>query len=144
MQELTNEQINEEFCKEVGIKKACCYLQNKDTDEIRFYSNLSGLYKKPKNWKNIQKGKFEPCYPDFINNSYNFCILLNVQWYLFGELGDVYRRNGNESFEVNYLKTRLNALKVCKSLGGGEMLDEYKKQLKELPFDYLKEDNYER
>ena len=58
-------EINEEFCKEVGIKKACCYLLNKDTNEIRYYSNLSGLYKKPSGWKHIEKGKFEPRYPDY-------------------------------------------------------------------------------
>lgn len=139
--ELTEEQINEAFCKEIGLKKACCYLHNEETDEIRFYAHPSGLYKKPKNWKHITKGKFEPCYPDFINNSYNFCILLNLQWFLFGELGGVYKRNGNESFQANYLKTRLSALKLCKSLGGGEMLEEYKKQVSMLPFDYLKESN---
>lgn len=133
---MDDKQINDEFCKEAGIKKACCYLLNKDTDEIRFYSNLSGLYKKPAGWVNIEKGKFESCYPDFINNSYNFCTLLNVQWYLFGELKDVYRRTGNESFEVNYLKTKLKAMKLCRSLGGGEMMDEYKKKLQQLPFDY--------
>lgn len=130
------QQINEEFCKEIGIKKACCYLLNKDTDEIRFYSNVSGLYKKPAGWKNIEKQKFEACYPDFINNCYNFCMLLNVQWYLFGELGDVYKRNGNEPFELNYLKMRLKAIKLCKSFGGGEMLEEYKKKVRELPLDY--------
>lgn len=135
-EELTDKQINEEFCKEAGLKKACCYLLNKDTDEIRYYTNLSGLYKKPKNWKHIEKGKFEPCYPDFINNPYNFCTLLNVQWFLEGKLGDVYKRNGNETFEENYLKTRLQAMKMCKSLGGGEILDEYKKQLQELPLIY--------
>lgn len=139
MLELTEEQINQEFCKEVGIKKACCYLLNKDTNEIRFYSNLSGLYKKPKDWKNIEKGKFDSKYPDLINNPINFSLLLNIQWYLFGELGDVYRRTGNECFEANYLKTRLNALKVCKSFGGGEMLEEYKKRVREIPFDYMEE-----
>ena len=128
--------INEEFCKEVGIKKACCYLLNADTNEIRYYTNLSGLYKKPSGWKHIEKGKFEPRYPDFINNPFNFCTLINVQWYLEGKLGDVYKRNGDESFEANYLKTRLNAMKMCKSLGGGEILEEYKKQLRDLSFDY--------
>ena len=134
-----DKEINDEFCKEVGLTKKCCYLLNKDTGELRFYSNLSGLYKKPSGWKHIEKGKFEPRYPDFINNPFNFCILLNVQWYLEGKLGDVYTRNGDESFECNYLKTRLKALKMCKALGGGEILDEYKKQLKELSFDYMEE-----
>ena len=77
MQELTPFEINKEFCKEVGIKKACCYLLNKDTQEIRYYCNLSGLYKIPKKWKNVEKGVFkEPCYPDLINNAYNFSALI--------------------------------------------------------------------
>lgn len=140
MQELTPFEINKEFCKEVGIKKACCYLLNKDTQEIRYYCNLSGLYKIPKKWKNVEKGVFkEPCYPDLINNAYNFSALINVQWFLFGELGDVYQRTGNETFEVNYLKTRLKAIKMCKSFGGGEMLEEYKRLVREIPFDYMEE-----
>lgn len=129
--------INDQFCKEVGIKKACCYLLNKDTGEIKFYSNLSGLYKKPKDWKHIEKGKFDPKYPDLINDSFNFMNVLNVHWYLFGDLGDVYKKTGDENFESNYLKTRLSAIKMCKSFGGGELLEEYKKQLRELPLNYL-------
>ncbi len=136
MLELTNEKINEEFCKEVGIKKACCYLLNKDTKEKRYYSNLSGLYKKPKNWKNILGRKFKSCYPDLINNPSNFCALLNIQWFLFGQLGNVYERTGDECFEVNYLKTRLNALKLSRSLGGGDMLEEYKNLVKQITFEY--------
>lgn len=136
MLELTDKQINDEFCKEVGIKKACCYLLNEDTQEIRYYSNLSGLYKRPKNWKNIQAKKFKNCYPDLIHNAHNFCALLNVQWFLFGQLGDVYERTGDECFEVNYLKTRLKALKLSRSLGGGDMLQEYKKLVKDIIFEY--------
>lgn len=137
MSELTEEQINDEFCKEIGIKKASCFLLNKDTNEVRYYTNLSGLYKKPQGWTNISKHKFnKPKYPDFIKNPFNFTLLLNVQWYMFGELGDIYKRNGEECFEANYLKTRLKAIKMCRSFGGGEMLDEYKKQLQNLPLDY--------
>lgn len=133
---LTEQEINDEFCKEIGIKKACCYLYNKDTDEIRYYTNLSGLYKQPSGWTNIGKGKFDACYPDFINNELNFCNLLNVQWFLDGQLGDVYKRNGTECFQANYLKTRLKAIKLCKAFGGGDMLEEYKKRVKELPLEY--------
>lgn len=132
--------INEEFCKEVGIKKAICYIVNEDTNEVRFYTNLSGMYKKPSGWKNITAYKFDEArYPDFINNPVNFSMLINIQWYLFGEIGDVYKRNGNESFEENYLKTRLTAMKMCKSFGGGEMLEEYKKQIREICWDYTGE-----
>lgn len=132
-------ELVDEFCKEVGIKKACCYLLNEDTDEIRFYSNLSGLYKKPVGWNRIDKGKFNPRYPNLLD-PYNFTLLLNVQWDLFGKLGDCYKRNGDESFEENYLKTRLQAMKMCKSYGGGDMLEEYKKQVKDLPFYWEVED----
>lgn len=133
---LSEQEINNEFCKEMGIKKACCCLYNKDTGEIRYYTNLSGLYKQPAGWKNILKEKFDSCYPDFINNEFNFCNLLNVQWFLDGQLGDVYKRNGTENFQANYLKTRLKAIKLCKAFGGGEMLEEYKKRVNQLPFQY--------
>lgn len=136
MSNLENEKINQEFCKEVGIKKACCYLQNQDTGEIRYYSNLSGLYKHPKNWKHIIKHKIEPRYPDIINNAQNFSLVLNTHWNLFGQLGETYFRTGLESFEANYLKTRIKALKMCRSLGGGDMLNEYKKIIRNLPLKY--------
>jgi hypothetical protein len=68
-------------------------------------------------------------------------LLLNVQWMMFGEIGVVYKREGNESFEYNYLKTRLTAIKMTKSFGGGEMLDEYKRVIQEIQFDYLTEDD---
>lgn len=139
MSNLEDEKINQEFCKEVGIKKACCYLQNRDTGEIRYYSNLSGLYKNPKNWKNIIRKKIEPCYPDIINDYKNFSLVINTHWDLFGELGEAYYRTGLESFEANYLKTRIRAMKMCKSLGGGDMLEEYKKSIRELPLNYTTE-----
>lgn len=130
--------LNEQFCKEVGIKYASCYLYNPETKEIRFYSNLSGLYKQPSGWKKIEQYKFkEPKYPDLINNPFNFSTLINIQWKMFGEIGDAYLRTGDESFEYNYVKTRLTAMKMCKSFGGGEMLEEYKKALREASFDYF-------
>lgn len=132
--------LNNEFCKECGIKKAVCCLYNKDTGEIRFYSSMSGAYKKPSGWKNIEVIKFDkPKYPDLINNPLNFSILINIQWDMFGEIGDAYKKNGTESFEYNYVKTRLTAIKMCKSFGGGEMLDEYKKILSEILFDYTED-----
>ena len=130
--------LNTEFCKEVGIKPAACYLLNPDTGETRFYSNLSGLYKKPAGWENVESYKFEkPKYPDLISNPYNFSQVVNVQWFMFGEMGDIYKREGQETFEYNYIKTRLTAMKMTRSFGGGEMLDEYKKAIRELVFEYL-------
>lgn len=134
--------LNTEFCKEVGIKQALCYIVNKETGETRFYSSISGAYKKPSGWKKIAVYKFnKPRYPDLINNPYNFTMLLNVQWEMFGEIGDAYKRTGEESFEYNYLKTRLTAIKMCKSFGGGEMLDEYKAVIQSMPFDYINIEN---
>ena len=130
--------LNTEFCKECGIRQAACYNLNKDTGEIRFYSSLSGAYRKPSGWKHVETFKFDkPRYPDLINNPINFSALINIQWDMFGELGDVYKKNGKESFEYNYVKTRLTAIKMCKSFGGGEMLDEYKKAIQNTLFDYL-------
>lgn len=135
---MLDEQLNAEFCKEVGIKHAACYILNKETGEVRFYSNLTGLYKKPTGWKKIESYKFDkPIYPDLINNPYNFSELINIQWKMFGEIGDAYKRNGEESFEYNYVKTRLTAMKMAKSFGGGELLELYKKAIRETPFAYI-------
>ena len=136
---LSEQEINDEFCKEVGIRKTCCYIYNKDTSEIRYYTTNSGLYKSPKTWKHVIKGKYEPRYPNLISNPYNFLLLLNIQWFMFGELGDTYRRTGEETFEANYVKTRLKALKMCRSLGCGEgdMFNVYKERVRELPFTYM-------
>ena len=121
-----SERINEDFCKEVGIKPITCSVENKDTGEVKYYLNKSSLYKAPKNWINIEKHVYDkPQYPDLINNPDNFLKLLNIQWKLFGKLGNVYTKTGEECFELNYLKTRLNAVKLCKSIGGGDGLDVY-------------------
>ena len=128
-------QINEEFCKEVGIKKVCVRLENCDTGEIKYYTN--NKYKKPKGWNNIIKHKYDPPkYPDLIGNSTNFCYLINVQWNMFGSLGDIYGKTGDENFQLNYVKTRLKALKLCRSFGGGGMLDAYKEQINKIKFEY--------
>jgi len=135
---MLDKKLNTEFCKECGVKQAVCYLLNEETGEVRFYTAPSGMYKKPAGWKKIKAFKFDkPVYPDLINNPLNFSALINIQWDMFGELGDAYQRNGDESFEYNYVKTRLTAIKMCKSFGGGEMLDEYKRAIQETPFDYL-------
>lgn len=138
---MLKEQLNTEFCKECGIKQASCYILNKETGEVRFYSNPTGVYKKPAGWTKIATVKFDkPKYPNLIDNPYNFSALIGVQWDMFGEIGDAYKRNGDESFEYNYVKTRLTAIKMCKSFGGGEMLDEYKKAIRETLFDYMEDE----
>lgn len=136
---LDTKQINDAFCEEVGIKKICCALKNKDTGQIKYYVSPSGIYKIPKNWKEKDTQKIKlttPIYPDVITNAKNFSLLLNVQWQMFGELGDVYTKTGVESFECNYVKTRLKALKMCRSFGGGEMFEQYKQNVINLPFEY--------
>ena len=135
---MVSEKLNAEFCKECGIKQAICYIVNPETGEIRFYSNISCAYKKPSGWNKVESYRFDkPRYPDLINNPNNFSALINIQWDMFGELGDAYKKSGKESFEYNYVKTRLTAIKMCKSFGGGEMLEEYKKAIQATLFDYL-------
>lgn len=129
------QKINDEFCKEMGIKQYTCYVQNEDTGEVRYYINPSGYYKTPKGWDNIIRQKIEPKYPDLINNPNNFLKLLNIQWKLFGCLGDQYMKNGDENFEVNYITTRLKACKMCRTLGGGGGLDVYKKEVLNTKFE---------
>ena len=48
----------------------------------------------------------------------------------------MYQRSGTESFEINYLSIRLKAIKTCRSMGGGEMLDYYIDELRNINFDY--------
>lgn len=139
---MLSDTLNKEFCKECGIKQATCYILNTETNEVRFYKKLSGTKKKPIGWKNTEIYKFnKPKYPDLINNPYNFLTLLNIQWDMFGEVGEIYKKNGKEPFEYNYLKTRLSAIKMCKSFGGGEMLDEYKKAIQTAPFNYIDDED---
>ena len=129
------QKINDEFCQEMGIKKYTCFIENKDTGERKFYINPSGYYKSPKGWNNIQRHKIEPRYPDLINNPRNFLKLLNIQWRLFGSLADIYNRTGDENFELNYVKTRLKACRMCRSLGGGDGLDVYREEILKTKFE---------
>lgn len=135
---MLTEDLNTEFCKECDIKKASCCIINKETGEIRFYTSPTGIYKKPAGWTKIQTVKFDtPRYPNLIENPFNFSALINIQWELFGEVGDAYKRTGDETFEYNYVRTRLSAIKMCKSFGGGEMLDMYKEAIRNTLFDYM-------
>ena len=131
--------INDEFCEVAGIKRACCCIRNLDTGEVRYYSNISSLYKKPVGWENYDGFKISdvPVYPDLIGNDANFLKLLNVQWDMFKSLGQCYKNYENEPFQATYLKTRLNGIKTCKSFGGGEMLDEYLKSVRNVDFEYM-------
>ena len=138
--------LNEEFCKEVGIKKIAGILINCDTDEIRYYSSVSSLKKIPAGWKSCKAIKFEkPLYPDLINNCNNFCALLNIKWDMFKELNNQpYIKLKEECFQATYIRTQLMAIKMSKSFGGGEMLNNYINAIKstmfEFEFELLEED----
>ena len=133
--------LNDTFCKEVGIKQASCYIINEDTSEIKFYSNKNSIYKPPKNWIHTSHGIFSnPLYPDLINNAENFLLLLNLHFTMFGSLGSVYYKLDNESFQECYLKTRLQAIRACKSYGGSYDFGLYLEEVRSLPFNYLRDD----
>lgn len=132
--DLSDKELNTLFCKKIGIKKACYLVINPVTKEAKTLSNLN---KVPKSWDNPKIIEFTEKYPDFINNINNFMMLLNVQWNMFGHLGDSYEKQSDESFQYNYLKTKLKAIDLCNSFGGGEMLEEYKKEVRKQPFDYI-------
>ena len=131
------ETLNDEFCQEVGLKKISCILINEDTDEIRYYSSLSALNRFPVGWKNCKAIKFnKPCYPDLITNCNNFCTLLNIKWDMFKELNNQpYFNLKDECFQATYVRTQLMAIKMSRSFGGGEMLDEYIKAIKNATFE---------
>lgn len=136
------DKLNEEFCKEVGLKKIVCVLTNLDTNETRYYSSLSALSRFPVGWVNCEAIRFEkPIYPDLIFNCNNFCTLLNIKWDMFKELNNQpYIKLKDECFQATYLRTQLMAIKMSKSFGGGEMLDEYLKAIKNAYFEYGEEE----
>lgn len=133
--QLNDEDIIIDFCIEVGIKRIKSYIRNRDTNEIRFYSQDSSKYRTPKGWKNVERVSLDAyTYPD-LRKPNNFMKLLQCHWDTFNKLG-LYQRTGIESFEINYILTRLKAIKTCKSMGGGEMLDYYLDELQKIDFDY--------
>ncbi len=133
---LTAHDVVELFCKELNIPKVWGAIINEETLEVRFYKSKKSLYKAPKNWNKFRIIKFRlGRYPDLLYCK-NFYLLLNIHWFLFGSLGDVYKRTGQECFEENYLKMRLAAIKMSSSLGGGNMLQEYKNIIQKTSFDY--------
>ena len=137
---MDKEKLIKEFCELTGIKKIVGYIRNLDTDEIRSYSNRSSLYRPPKGWVNIEVIILnKTSYPD-LTSPINFIKLLNIQWSLFGEIGAQYVLQENETFQENYLYNRINAIKTCKSFGGGEMLNEYLETVKNTDFDNILEE----
>lgn len=129
-------QLNKEFSELVGIKKVQAFIINTESDEIRYYSYPSGKYKKPKGWeKSLAVSLPEPIYPDF-TSSENFTKLINIQWNMFGNVGSQYNKLENESFQVNYLSTKIAAIKVARSLGGGAMLEKYIERVCNTDFEY--------
>lgn len=127
-------EINNRFCELVGIKPIKSALLNLDTGELRTYLTTSCLYKKPKGWINIEVYTFDkPIYPDF-TNPINFSLLIEVQWKMFGTIGEQYVKINEESFAANYLYTKLRAVEILKSYGGSDALDEYCKALQGLDF----------
>lgn len=131
---MDKEKLIKEFCDLVGIKKIVGYIHNLDTGEVRSYSNRSSLYRPPKGWVNIEVIVLKKnCYPD-LTTPVNFVKLLNIQWSLFGEIGSQYVLQEDETFQENYLYNRINAIKTCKSFGGGEMLDEYLETVRNTDF----------
>ena len=141
----TSAEINAQFCELCGIKKYLGYLYNIRTKERRYYFNRSSLYRLPNGWTHedtissaLPNG--EPIYPDLINNPKNFSLLINIHWEMFGELGQVYTNSYNECFEATYLRTRVQAINVCKSFGGGEMLDLYMQNVRNTKFYYFMEE----
>lgn len=134
---LTESELIKEFCDEAGIKPIKYILFEPNLNEYRLYSSRTALYKKPSGWGETELTTLDtPIYPDLINDPENFLMVLNLQWDMFEELGDVYQKERDESFQYNYLNTKLKALKMCKSFGGGEMMEEYKKELRKLNYGY--------
>lgn len=136
MVENETNRLIEDFCKEVGIKKAYICLKNLDTGEKKLYASKTVKYRKPKGWYNVETTYLnKPSYPNLTAPT-NFLKLLNVQWDIFGQLGDVYEKETNESFPENYLRKKLDAIKICKCFGGGEMFEVYAAALRKTNFDY--------
>lgn len=130
------EKIISNFCNATGIRKVTSYIKNKDTNEIRYYISPKSIYKKPRGWDNTEVGVFNHGkYPDLTEPN-NFLKLIDVHWKLFGCLGHQYEIKNDESFPLNYIETRTKAINLCKSLGGGEMLDIYLQMLKTTEFKY--------
>lgn len=136
--ELDVEQLNITFCDIVGIKPIRGLIINEDTEEVRTYQSINSLYRIPKSWSNcnIKRVIFDTYrYPDFTLVD-NFYLLLDIQWQLFGNIGDQYIRIRDESFPVNYLYNKVKALQTIKAYGGSDMLYEFCKKVRECQYVY--------
>lgn len=128
--------LNKKFSELMGVKKIHSLVKNNDTNEVRYYAHRSGAYKKPKGWKNVTAIVLpKPIYPDFTKPS-NFTKLLNIQWDIFRSLGPQYTKVMDEPFEVNYLVNKIQGIQVCRAFGGGELLDDYIKVVRNTEFEY--------
>ena len=146
MENISNniEEINNEFCQLVGLKKAKSFILNNNSGEIRYYAHSSGKYKCPKGWTNVTTGILDKAvYPD-MTEPYNFCLLLNVQWDIFESLGASYSKVGDESFEINYIMNKIQGIKMARSFGAGQLLDDYIAQLKQTQFYYDIGESYDK
>lgn len=127
-------EVNEVFCKTIGIKPLAGVIINLDTNEVRYYQCPTSLYRKPVGWSNIKTICFkEPMYPNFLD-PYNFIMLMEVQWLVFGCIDNQYKRIKNESFPVNYLYSKIKAIETLRNYGGSEMMDIYIDMIKDIRF----------
>ena len=130
------EQLNITFCELVGIKPIRALLIAED-GEVKPYTTTNCIYRKPKGWENSEVVTFDyPKYPDF-TEEHNFCILINIQWELFGNLGDQYLKMKEESFPVNYLYTKIKAIQTMKAYGGSDMLNEFCERVRNSDYEYF-------
>ena len=71
-------------------------------------------------------------YPDFTEPD-NFCNLINIQWKIFGSLGDQYTLISDENFQCNYLYNKIQGIKAMLSYGGSNVLQEYIEAIHNMP-----------
>lgn len=117
--------LNKTFCNLVGIKPVKSILINPKTNEMKTYTTTNCLYRKPKGWENSKVITFDiPKYPDFTDVE-NHQLLIDIQWKLFGSIGDTYTQMRDESFAVNYLYMKIRAMQTIRSLGGSDMLEDF-------------------
>ena len=128
--------LNKTFCDLVGIKPIKALLIHAETQERKTYTTTKCAYRRPKGWENAKLIIFKhPVYPD-LTEEYNAIKLINVQWHLFGNIGDQYVMMNNEDFQTNYLYTKIKAIQTLRVFGGSDMLDEFCRQVREIDFDY--------
>lgn len=138
--ELTTEDItvlNKTFCELANIRPVVCAVCDKTLNITHFYSNISGVYKRPKDITEYRIFSFKnnPLYPDLVNNSNNFVNLLNVQWKQSGQIG-TYTQTHCESFSVNYLTNKLTSIIMVSNRFINNNLESYLHELSLVSWDY--------